>query len=65
MLRIAACLIPALCAGAALVPSSVAQASTAPVAYVYVSRTNPDFIDALAASPAGALTYINDVSTPQ
>jgi len=64
MSRITACLIPMLCASAALVPSSVAKATTAPVAYVYVSRTNPDFIDALAASPAGALTYINDVSTP-
>ena len=69
MYRIAAFLIPLLCTGTALaqssdVKSAATPAVSAPVAYVYVSKTNPNYVDVLAASSSGALTYIGDVSTP-
>jgi len=60
-------LIAALCTGAALVQTATAQVSAssastaAPVAYVYVSSTNPNEVHALSASLDGTLTQVGSV----
>jgi hypothetical protein len=67
---LSACLIATLATGVALAQPSAVQtsaqpaASTSPVAYVYISRDDPNYVDAFAASASGTLTLLGGVSSP-
>lgn len=50
---------------AAVQTSATTASSKSPVAYVYVSQSIPNAVNALAASSGGTLTLVNSVSTPQ
>jgi hypothetical protein len=65
---LSACLLTTLATGVALAQQSTVQdsprsaASSSPVAFVYVSRTNPKtVVDALSASANGTLTLVGEV----